>query len=297
LSNTEGANNTATGFQALARNITGNSNTAVGRDALASNTSGDGNTACGISSLPSSTIGINNTAVGSSALLSNTSGNRNTVVGGQALNSNSTGNDDIALGFGAGGGVIDASNVICIGRSVPGFNVSNSCFIGNIFGAPIGADALQVSIDSTGELGTMTSSRRFKRDIQPMDKVSEAILAFRPVTFHYKSDDTNTRQFGLIAEEIAEVNHDLVVRDKSGELLTVRYDAVNAMLLNEFLKEHRKVEEQQATIAELKSTVAQQQKRFARQDGQIQALTSGIQRVGAQVEMSKPAARIVANKR
>jgi trimeric autotransporter adhesin len=167
-----------------------------------SNTSGDGNTACGLSSLPSNATGINNTPVGSSAILSNTSGKRNTVVGGQALNSNSTGNDNIALGFGAGGGIIDVSNVICIGESVSGFNVGSSCFIGNIFGASIGADASQVSIDSTGKLGTITSSRRFKKEIQPTDKIREAILAFRPVTF--------------------------------------RYDAVNAMLLNEFLKEHKK---------------------------------------------------------
>jgi hypothetical protein len=135
------------------------------------------------------------------------------------------------------------------------------------------------------------------RLIKPMDSASEAILALKPVIFRYKGDTKRTAQFGLIAEEVAEVNPDLVVRDKNGELLTVRYDAVNAMLLNEFLKEHKKVQQQQATIAELKSTVAQQQKRFARQDGQIQALTSSLQKVSAQVEMSKPATRIVANKR
>ena len=132
-----------------------------------------------------------------------------------------------------------------------------------------------------------------------MDQASEAILALKPVTFHYKSDNTGTPQFGLIAEEVAEVNPDLVVRDKDGEIYTVRYDAVNAMLLNEFLKEHRKNEEQQATIAELKSelrTVSSQQR------SDIQTLTARleqqdakIQRVSAQLELNNPTTRTVSN--
>ena len=131
-----------------------------------------------------------------------------------------------------------------------------------------------------------------------MDKASEAILALKPVTFHYKSDTKDTPQFGLIAEEVAKVNPNLVVRDKDGQIYTVRYEAVNAMLLNEFLKEHRKVEEQQATIAELKSTVAQQQKGFeskmTKQEKQIEALTTGLQKVSAQLEVNKPAPQTVA---
>jgi uncharacterized coiled-coil protein SlyX len=158
--------------------------------------------------------------------------------------------------------VTDASNVICIGFGVPGANVSNSCFIGNIFGQSVGGEGVQVLVDSSGKLSTTVSSRRFKKEIKSMDSASESILTLRPVTFQYRSDKTNKAQFGLIAEEVAEVNPDLVVRDKNGEILTVRYDQVNAMLLNEFLKEHKKVEEQQATISELRSTIAQQWKDF-----------------------------------
>jgi hypothetical protein len=149
-----------------------------------------------------------------------------------------------------------------------------------------------VLIDSAGQLGTASSSRRFKKEIKPMDKASEAILALKPVTFHYKSDKTGTAQFGLIAEEVAAVNPDLVVRDDNGEIYTVRYDAVNAMLLNEFLKEHRKVEEQEATITQLKkdfvATIAEQQK-------QIEALNAGLQKVSAQLEASKPGPQVVNN--
>jgi hypothetical protein len=138
-----------------------------------------------------------------------------------------------------------------------------------------------VYIDSDGQLGTNPSSARFKQDIHSMDQASEAILALKPVTFHYKHDANNTSQFGLIAEEVAEVNPDLVVRDKNGEIYTVRYDAVNAMLLNEFLKEHR-------TVRQLKATVAQQQK-------QIEALTAGLQKVSARLEASKAAPQTVLN--
>jgi septal ring factor EnvC (AmiA/AmiB activator) len=161
------------------------------------------------------------------------------------------------------------------------------------------ANAIPVLIDSAGQLGTVSSSRRFKKEIKPMEQTSEVILALKPVTFHYKRDATGTPQFGLIAEEVAQVNPDLVVRDENGEIYTVRYDAVNAMLLNEFLKEHRRVEEQQATIAELKSTVAQQQKELqataAHQQKQIEALTAGLQKVSAELEASKPAPQTVLN--
>jgi hypothetical protein len=188
------------------------------------------------------------------------------------------------LGFGAGINVTTANNVICIGSE--GANVSDSCFIWNIRGVTTqNADAIPVLIDSAGQLGTMSSSRRFKKEIKPMDKSSEAILAFKPVTFHYRNDKTDTLQFGLIAEEVAEVNPDLVVRDKNGEVYTVRYDAVNAMLLNEFLKEHRKVEDLKK---DLRATAAHQQK-------QIEALTAGLQKVCAQLEASKSAPQVVNN--
>jgi hypothetical protein len=288
--------NTATGAGALLNSSGGFGNTANGAFALFSDTDGDFNTAIGDGALFSNTTGGSNTASGFDALASNSTGGNNTAIGSDSL-TNSTGFNNVAVGVGAGSGVTGASNVICIGAFLSGLNEDNSCFISNIFGAPVGGDAVPVSIDSTGKLGTFTSSRRFKREIKPMDKVSEAILSLKPVTFRYKSDKTNTPHFGLIAEEVAEVNPELVIRDKNGELVTVRYDVVNAMLLNEFLKEHRKVEEQQATIAELKSTVAEQQKSFTRQEAQIQALRYGLQKVSAQVEMSKPATRIVASKR
>jgi len=182
------------------------------------------------------------------------------------------------LGPSAGGNITTASNVIWIGAS--GANANDSCYIGNIFSrsSPSGT---AVFVNSDGKLGTTVSSQRFKDDIKSMDKASEAILALSPVTFHYKSDITNTAQFGLIAEEVAEVNADLVVRDADGGIYTVRYDAVNAMLLNEFLKEHRKVQALEkgmaAVTAQLKEQAAQ------------------IQKVSAHLEMSKPATNVVLN--
>jgi uncharacterized coiled-coil protein SlyX len=167
--------------------------------------------------------------------------------------------------------------------------VSDTCFIGNIRDVTTqNGDAIGVVIDSAGQLGTAGSSAKFKKDIQPMDKASEAVLALQPVTFHYKSDKRNTPQFGLIAEEVAKVNSDLVVRDKNGEIYTVRYEAVNAMLLNEFLKQHRTVQELKSNTAKQEATIAQQQK-------QIEALTAGLQKVSAQLETSKPAPQVVNN--
>jgi uncharacterized coiled-coil protein SlyX len=157
------------------------------------------------------------------------------------------------------------------------------------------ADAVPVLIDSAGQLGTMSSSRRFKKEIKPMDKASDAILALKPVTFHYKSDNTDTPQFGLIAEEVAQVNPALVVHDEKGEIYTVRYEAINAMLLNEFLNEHRKNEEQEATITLLQTTDAKQEAIIAKQQKQIEALTEGLQKVNTQLEASKPAPQVVNN--
>ncbi len=284
LNSSGGFGNTANGAFALFNDTDGDFNTANGDGALFHNTTGNGNTAVGLNALASNSTGGANTAVGSEALLNNTTGSNNTAVGDGALG-NSTGFNNVAAGAGAASGVTDANNVICIGAFLSGLNQDNSCFISNIFGAPVGGDAVPVSIDSTGKLGTFTSSRRYKKEIKPMDNTSEAILSLRPVRFHYKSDKTNTPQFGLIADEVAEVNPDLVVRDKNGELLTVRYDAVNAMLLNEFLREHRKVED-------LEATVAQQQKRFSKQEDEIAALKSGLQEVGVQVEVSKSSPQI-----
>jgi septal ring factor EnvC (AmiA/AmiB activator) len=176
----------------------------------------------------------------------------------------------------------------------------NTCFISNIYGTTtISGTTLPVVVSDHGQLGTASSSRRFKKEIKPMNNASESLLALKPVTFHYKSDTKDTPQFGLIAEEVAAVNPDLVVRDKNGEIYTVRYDAVNAMLLNEFLKEHHIVQEQQATITQLKSTVAQQKKDFqatvAQLTTRLDEQTSQIQKVNAQLEASKPVPQVVNN--
>jgi hypothetical protein len=201
------------------------------------------------------------------------------------------------LGIGAGTGVTTASNVICVGAG--GANVSNTCYIGNIFGVT-SAGATAVYVNSLGKLGTVVSSRRFKDEIKAMDKASAAILALKPVTFRYKEevDPARSPQFGLVAEDVEKVNPDLVVRDAEGKVNTVRYEAVNAMLLNEFLKEHRKVEEQDCKLQEQGATIAGQQK-------QIEALTEGLQKVTAQLaaaspsggglEASKPVPQVVLN--
>jgi hypothetical protein len=290
-SNTAGEQNTAAGFQALYNNILGNQNTAVGLDALYYNTFGDQNTAIGFQALFHNTwdpfigMGCFNTAVGFQALFNNYFGFVNTAVGWQALYNISTGSGNTALGNFAGVNVIAANNVICIGAA--GDDVDNSCFIGNIRGVQtVNADAIPVLIDSAGQLGTQSSSRRFKSDIKLMGKASESLLALKPVTFHYKSDTKATPQFGLIAEEVAKVNQDLVVRDRNGEIYTVRYDAVNAMLLNEFLKEHRKNEEQEATIAQLKSGIETLTATVKEQAAQIQ-------KVSAQLQANKPTPQVV----
>ena len=284
--NDTGSHNSAFGAFALFNNTTGVENTAIGGGALSANTEGLDNAATGFGSLSHNTTGTSNTADGSGALFNNTTGEFNTAVGQGALQANTTGSANVALGVGAGGNVTTAENVICIGATVGGANVSNRCYIGNIRSATTGNNnAMPVLIDSAGQLGTISSSRRFKKEIKPMDKASKAILALKPVTFHYKSDNTNRPEFGLIAEQVAKVNPDLVVRDESGEIYTVRYDAVNAMLLNEFLKEHSKVEE---LTKDFQVTVAQL---TARLDDQA----ARIQKVSAQLEAGKPAPQVVNN--
>jgi hypothetical protein len=256
---TTGSANTAVGWFSLRNDTTGSNNTAIGAGALLSNDTGRRNTATGVGALLSNHGGLLgagsfNTANGTAALLQNSTGFGNTAIGDNALSSNTTGSNNTALGFSAGTAVITASN---------------TCFIGNIRDAAVNAPGVPVVIDLNNQLGTIVSSRRFKNEINPMDKASEAILALKPVTFHYKSDTTGTPQFGLIAEEVAEVNPDLVVRDKNGELYTVRYDAVNAMLLNEFLKEHKKIEKLEATVADLATTVKEQAAHLQRVSAQL----------------------------
>ena len=271
--NTDGNFNTAVGQQALTSNISGQENTAIGFVALANHPTGNFNTAVGSSALVNTTAG-QNTAIGAHALQTNDTGNSNTAVGNGALVS-STGSGNIALGQNAGGSVTTASNVTCIG--VSGANVDNSCFIGRIYfnAQPIvGTDPDSVTITSTGRLGRgNVSSRRYKHDIQPMETASEALYTLKPVSFRYNKeyDATQTLAFGLIAEEVAEVYPDLVGRNPEGQPESVRYEQINAMLLNEFLKEHRKVEKLEATVA---------------------ALAAQLQKISAQVEMNSSVVKV-----
>ena len=298
FSNFNGENNTAVGALALWSNTTGSLNTAIGDNALFSNTVGFQNTAVGGWTLVNNNTGNANVAIGSLTAYSNFTGGGNTAVGEQALFDNQSGNYNIAIGFAAGDrttgsnnivigdiGVAGESNTIRIGGSGFTGGPQTAAFIAGISGTAVVGDA--VVVDGNGQLGTVASSERFKKNIKPMDKTSEAILALKPVSFQYRSDSKGTPQFGLIAEEVAKVNSDLVVRNRDGEIYSVRYDAVNAMLLNEFLKEHRKVEN-------LEATVAQQHKDF---EAAVAELTGQIQKVSAQLELSKPAPQTVLNGR
>jgi len=293
LSNTDGFGNTGTGLNPLHDNTIGNANTANGANALYHNTSGDNNTAIGFIALLASTTGFDNTANGASALNMNTTGSDNTANGFNALLLNRTGNNNIALGASAGqnlttgshniyignlGGTNDESRKIRIG-TVGG---QNATFIAGISGGTV-PDGVGVIVGSNGKLGTVVSSARFKDEIKPMDKASEAILALKPVTFNYKKelDPDGIPQFGLVAEDVEKVNPALVARDNQGKPYTVRYEAVNAMLLNEFLKQHGKVEKLEATVV--------------RQQKQIEALTAGLQKVSAQLEASQTAPQVVNN--
>src|SRR5215471_4305504 len=283
--NDTGRENTATGFNALNFNDSGSQNTAIGAFALENNEIGNGNTAIGFNSLQKTTAPSGNTAIGFSSLEKNTTGERNTAIGLSSLDKNTTGSFNVALGAGAGSNVSTADDVICIGRAVDGANVSGTCFIGNIRGVTTqNANALPVVIDGAGQLGTVASSERFKKDIAIMGQASEAILSLRPVTFHYRTDTKGVPQFGLIAEEVAKVNPALVLPDKEGKPYTVRYDAVNAMLLNEFLKEHSAFMEEQRKVEILEATVAQQHKDF---EAVVNELNRQIQKLSAQLELNK----------
>jgi Chaperone of endosialidase len=299
FSNEEGSFNTANGSNALYSNTGGSYNTAGGSVALYSNISGIWNTASGWGALYTNIDGSYNTADGLQALYSNTSGTYNTACGLNALYSNNTGSNNIALGTGAGGALTTGSNNIDIGNAgVAGESAKirigtkpthKNTYIAGIYGVTV-SRGIGVIIDNTGHLGTTTSSARFKDKIQPMDKASEAILALKPVTFRYKQelDPECIPQFGLVAEQVEKVNPDLVAHDEQGKPYTVRYEAVNAMLLNEFLKEHRKVEEQEAAITELRSLVAQQRKDFqstaSEQQREINVLIASLREQASQIQ-------------
>ena len=309
---TTGVGNTAIGFEALFFNTTGSTNTATGRAALKENRSGSNNTAEGFRAMEN-TKGSNNTAVGAHALAFNSTtfapftgdnntaigvsvliknvGSRNTAVGRGALGSN-TGNDNVALGFEAGKNATTGIGNVYIGAGMEGVaGETGHCYIASIDGhtAPSGVAVL---ISSDGKLGTITSSRRYKEDITPMNKTSEALFALKPVTFRYKKelDPQGIQQWGLVAEDVQRVNPALVALDKEGKPYSVRYDQVNAMLLNEFLKEHRKVQELEANDAE-------QQKEIKALIANVKEQAVQIQKVSAQLEVSKSAPQTVSNNR
>src|SRR5215831_7151047 len=296
LNNTTGIENAASGAFALINNQTGDFNTATGTGALQANIGGDANTATGTAALSDNTSGINNTANGVNALFFNTTGHDNTADGLNALLNNKTGSSNIGVGSQAGANLTTGSNNIDIGA--PGVagdantirigkpGTQRKTFIAGIRGATV-PNGVGVIIGTTGQLGTVVSSARFKEAIKPMDKASEAILALKPVTFRYKKelDPDKIPQFGLIAEEVEKVNPELVARDGEGKIMSVRYEAVNAMLLNEFLKEHQKVEE-------LEATVTQQRKDFEAAIAQVKAQ---VQKVSAQIELSERAPQTVLN--
>ena len=308
LENIHGAQNTAVGDLALADNdFSGaglaNFNTAVGAEALLNNTNGDSNNAVGAYALTGNTIGIFNQAMGFAALSNILVGSANVAVGDSALVNAGTGGPssfNTAIGDLAGGALTNGSDNIYIGATSGGPAVESGairigdplfvsgCWIAGIFGNL--TPGVPVYINASGKLSTTPSSQRYKEDIKRMDKASEALFALKPVTFRYKKefDATGTPQFGLVAEEVAKVNPDLVYRDNEGKIYSVRYEAVNAMLLNEFIKEHRTVEKQQATMAS--------------QEAQIKWLTetvkqqaTQIQKVSAQVEMIRPTPQVVEN--
>ncbi|HTZ17356.1 MAG TPA: tail fiber domain-containing protein, partial [Dissulfurispiraceae bacterium] len=296
-SNTTGNDNIASGYGALAANTTGNFNTALGTSTLRSQSYDPGapwdahntavgyqalynnnptstangtiNTAVGSLSMHENTTGMNNSALGVNALYSNQTGSNNTAIGVNALNS-STGNGNTALGKDAGSiAGFTGSNNIYIGQSVAPASTSESntirigssitaTYISGIY-SYTASSGIPVYVNSNGQLGTVTSSRRYKEDIKDMGEASSLLMKLRPVTFHYKNEyanDAGVLQYGLIAEEVAEINHDLVQYDNAGRPQSVYYHLINAMLLNEVQKQQRQIREQKDELAMLKERLA-----------------------------------------
>jgi hypothetical protein len=303
FSNTDGSYNTAVGAGTLLFNVgdqtafEGIENTAIGTAALLSNTTGHTNTAMGVGALLNNTSGYASVAAGINALYNNTEGNRNVAIGNGALFNNTTGIFNVALGWGAGGNLTTGNNNIDIFHGgvagddstirigVEGLHTAT--YIAGIDGATASGGAA-VFVATDGKLGTLTSSARFKDEIKPMNKASEAILALKPVTFRYKKeiDPKSIPQFGLVAEEVEKVNPDLVVRDKEGKPYSVRYDQVNAMLLNEFLKEHRAFTEEQRKVE-------QQQKEIDALKAELREQRALIQKVSDTVALERSTSKVV----
>jgi hypothetical protein len=320
--NNTGAHNTAVGSSALFSNNTGGENTAIGFVALESNnhdfctavgaealknSDASWNTATGFNTLNANTTGDHNSAFGSNALALNQSSNNNTAVGADAL-INNTGGANTAVGHGAGANQTNGSFNVYVGDGVGGVaGEIGQTYIRNINLVGIsggGTDTVTVEL-STGRLGHLSSSRRYKEDITPMSNASEALYRLKPVTYRYKKeiDPTQSPAFGLIAEEVAEVNPALVAHNAKGQPESVHYEMVNAMLLNEFLKEHKEIEQQQIAIGQLKSknasqevTISALEKELGVVTAQIKAQAAQIEKVSAQVEVSKALTQMAANR-
>lgn len=295
--------NVAVGYQALHRNTDGSGNTAIGNSALLFNTTGYNNTATGDNALLNN-AGIENTGTGAYALDVNT-GDDNTAIGAYAIESNTTGKFNIALGVLAGSalttgdynidigneGVVDEGHTIRIGDS----NQTDT-YIAGINGRTV-SGGVAVYVNTDGKLGTVTSSARYKQNIKAMGKASEVLVALRPVTFRYKQelDPKAMLQFGLVAEDVEKINPDLVVRDKEGKPYSVRYEQINAMLLNEFLKEHKAFLEEQRKVQELETARTDEEREIAELQQQLKSQAAAIQKVSDQLELHKPASRVVKN--
>ncbi|HEY0782868.1 MAG TPA: tail fiber domain-containing protein [Thermoanaerobaculia bacterium] len=269
LANTIGGANTALGSFALLSNTNGSANVAIGGSCLVSNTTGAGNTGVGASAMTFNTSGSNNTAIGLDALANSTTGANNTALGSNALVNNSNGSSNIAIGLSAGHQIVHGSNNIDIGNLAPGDESDTirigtsqtSAFLAGVNGVTI-SSGTAVFVNSSGQLGTMTSSLRFKEDVQGMGEASDGLLQLRPVTFRYKTpydDGSHLKQYGLIAEEVAKVFPDLVQLDAQGKPFAVRYQSLDAMLVNELQKEHAALASARTQVSELEAQVARQQ--------------------------------------
>jgi len=303
--NTSGSNNTAVGRRAMLYNTTGYSNTAIGADTLFQNTTGNSNVAIGGNALQQNTTGTSNTAVGDFALTNNTVGSNNTAIGPIALG-NGAGDNNIAIGANAGGEIRTGDNNIDVGNygidgepstiRIGTIGIQTAIYVAGISGVPVTAGQA-VAVTSTGQLGVRASSARYKEAIKPMDKASEAVFELKPVSFKYKKelDATGTPQFGLVAEDVARISPELVVPDNQGKPFSVRYEAVNAMLLNEFLKEHRGVQNLKETVARQETLIAQQQESIESLTAALKAQAAQIQKVSDELRSQIPTPHVVAN--
>lgn len=292
LVNDTGSLNTAVGLNALFANTSGADNSAFGASALYSNTTGSNNLAGGSDALYLNTTGKGNIALGTNALYTNSTGVRNLGIGSDALFYNTTGSYNIALGYEAGYNVTTGSNNIEIGAQ--GTATDNNTIqigvqgtqtlttIAGIYGVSLTGSAVYVT--STGQLGVLASSERYKTDIAAMSEGSSRLQQLRPVTFHYKTDVKNVTQYGLIAEEVDKVYPELVIRDQAGKIQGIRYEELSPMLLNEFRNQQRRLATVEASYVQQASTIASQTAEIQELKAQQERLLSALRDVQARQE-------------